>query len=268
MANCSRIQATHTCLVNIPLLPPSARNTHKFSELAHALISVGLLCDHGCRAIFDRTTVEIWYQHHIILNGRRDPLTKLWTIPLDHIKHCTTPSLQHQALSAYHSSNQSEPITFLHATCGSPVPSTWIKDIDNGHFATWPGLTSDIVRRHPSKSITTTAKGNLNQQHKNIRSAQSRPTTDLHTHPISNSPNKRTHHVFATILDTTMGQIATDLTGGRFPATASRGNKYILVLYHYDSNANNNSHGLVYSYISITSAASVIDFKPRREWTQ
>jgi len=32
------------------------------------------------------------------------------------------------------------------------------------------------------------------------------------------------------------GQISTNLTG-RFPVASSRGNKYLLVLYNYDSNS-------------------------------
>jgi hypothetical protein len=217
------------------MLLPAARQAHKFSELAHALISVGLLCDHGCRAIFDSTTVEIWYQNTIILNGQRDPITKLWTIPLSSqpATNHRSPLFEHQALSAYHTTNQTELIAFLHAACGSPVPSTWTKAIDNGHFATWPGLTSDLVRKQLPKSIAT-VKGHLNQQRKNIRSTQ--PKSDTDEQPVSDSPNERTHHVFAAVHDTTTGQIATDLTG-RFPNTSSRGNKYILVLYDYDSNA-------------------------------
>jgi hypothetical protein len=60
---------------------------------------------------------------------------------------CTTS--QH----AYHTSNQTDLITFLLASCGSPIPSTWIKAIDKGHFAAWPGLTSNLMRKHLPKSM-------------------------------------------------------------------------------------------------------------------
>jgi hypothetical protein len=52
---------------------------------------------------------------------------------------------------------------------------------------------------------------------------------------ISESPNERTHQVFAAVYDTT-GEIATNQTGS-FPTTSSRGHKYVLILYDYDSNA-------------------------------
>jgi hypothetical protein len=37
------------------------------------------------------------------------------------------------------------------------------------------------------------------------------------------------------------GQIYTDQTG-RFPTTSSRGNKYVMILYHYDGNASLPNH--------------------------
>jgi hypothetical protein len=50
----------------------------------------------------------------------------------------------------------------------------------------------------------------------------------------------RTNYVYAAMIDdsnnNTKGQIYSDLTG-RFPVTSSRGNKYLLVVYDYDSNA-------------------------------
>ena len=55
-----------------------------------------------------------------------------------------------------------ELVTFLHAACFSPVVSTFIRAIDNGHFLSWPGLTSALVRKHLKPSLFT-AKGHLNQ---------------------------------------------------------------------------------------------------------
>jgi hypothetical protein len=43
----------------------------------------------------------------------------------------------------------------------------------------------------------------------------------------------KTQYVYAAPIDA--GQIYTDQTG-RFPVVSSKGNKYIMILYHYDSN--------------------------------
>jgi hypothetical protein len=128
---------------------------------------------------------------------------------------------------------QANLVQFLHAACGSPVPSTWIKAIDSGHFATWPGLTANLVRKHLPKS-TTTVKGHLNQQRKNLWSTKPKQAP-LNNQPISESLNNRTHQVVAAVYDAT-GQIATDQTG-KFPTTSSRGHKYLLILYDYHSNS-------------------------------
>jgi len=78
----------------------------------------------------------------------------------------------------------------------------------------------------------------MNQTRQNIHSTQPQAsdlTRDNDNNPNSDVPNARTQHVYAAVMDLT-GQIATDLTG-RFPITSSRGNKYILILYDYDSNS-------------------------------
>ena len=54
-------------------------------------------------------------------------------------------------------------------------------------------------------------------------------------YPPSNHPNKKTHDAIYTITSK-HDKAYMDLTG-RFPHCSSRGNEYILVVYHYDSNA-------------------------------
>jgi len=243
LPNKTKIQATHTCQIDIPFLPPQARQAHIFPQLTRALPSIGQLCDHGCTAIFDHNNVKILHNNIVLLHGFRDSGTNLWKIPLtqDHTLQ-TVPistAAPTQANSAYHTSTQPKLVQFMHAVCGYHVPSTWIQAIQNGNFAIWPGLTADAVHKHLPKS-TATVKGDLNQQQKNVRSTQlqvSEPNpTKKNKSPIIDSDlNIKTHQIFAATIEVT-GQISTDLTG-RFPVTSSRGNKYLLVLYNYDSNS-------------------------------
>jgi hypothetical protein len=101
----------------------------------------------------------------------------------------------------------------------------------NGNFSSWPGLTEHAVEKHLSKSTSTT-KGHLNQQRQNARS------TKIKDAQVIEEPNiyhgVKTQFVYAATIDA--GQIYTDQTG-RFPVVSSKGNKYIMKLYHYDSNA-------------------------------
>ena len=53
-------------------------------------------------------------------------------------------------------------VQYLHRAIINPVVSTWTQAIDSGFFSTWPGLTSDLVRKHLLKYLATT-KSHLRQ---------------------------------------------------------------------------------------------------------
>jgi hypothetical protein len=80
---------------------------------------------------------------------------------------------------------------------------------------------------------TSTKKGHLNQQRQNARTTKIKdaqvivPDPDIY-HGV------KTQFVYAAPIDA--GQIYTDQTG-RFPVVSSKGKKYIMILYDYDSNA-------------------------------
>jgi hypothetical protein len=139
---------------------------------------------------------------------------------------------QVQCNHAHDNSNQKDLINYLHAACFSPVKSTWITAIKNGNFTSWPGLTEHAVEKHLSKSTSTT-KGHLNQQRQNARTTKIKEPKAIVTEPDLDHEIK-TQFVYAATIDA--GQIYTDQTG-RFPVVSSKGKKYIMILYDYDSNA-------------------------------
>jgi hypothetical protein len=99
-------------------------------------------------------------------------------------------------------------------------------------FFILPGLNEHTVEKYLSKS-TSTAKGHLNQQRKNAR------TTKIKDAQLLDPENDKDHgiktqFVYAANIDA--GQIYTDQTG-RFTVVSSKGKKYIMILYDYDSNA-------------------------------
>jgi hypothetical protein len=203
-----------------------------------------MLANHRCTTSFTRDAVIVTLDGHIVLQGFRDRPTGLWTVPLGAIPQTnpttTTrpptsqePILFQAANSAYHMKNKKDLATFYHAAAGYPVPSTWIQAIQAGNYATWPGLTDELISRNLPASIIT-SKGHMQQQRKNLRSTQPKPDPELAVEPTPKAEHK-THHVYAAITEAS-GRIDTDLTG-RFPVTASTGNKYIFLLYDYDSNA-------------------------------
>jgi hypothetical protein len=95
-----------------------------------------------------------------------------------------------------------------------------------------PGLTEHAVEKHLSK-YTSTTKGHFNQQRQNSR------TTKIKDNKVINQDTAMDHGIktrflYAATIDA--GQIYTDQTG-RLPVVSSKGNKYIMILYDYDSNA-------------------------------
>ena len=157
---------------------------------------------------------------------------------------------------------------FLHAAVFSPVLSTFIKAIDNGHFVSWPGLTTKLVKRHLT-NILATSKGHISQERQKLQSTQQNNlnyhdyiskikrniknlkknlpsdkslsealTEDIlkDAFPVSDTPNIKTQEVLYAVFETNKELGYMDLTG-RFPYKSSRGHEYILVAYNYDGNA-------------------------------
>ena len=122
-------------------------------------------------------------------------------------------------------------VQWLHAAAFSPSTSTFIDAIHRNFFATWPGLTTDVVQRYLPQSDAT-VKGHLDQQRQRKRK---QPISD-ETPPTA--IGTRSHTIYSAIVDPSAptGRTYNDLTG-RFPVQSNRGANYILVVYEYDSNA-------------------------------
>jgi hypothetical protein len=174
------MQSTHTCTLKLPNLPRAAQKAHIFPKMQAALLSIAKLCDAGCTAHFSEARVVVRNQHStIVLVGHRDPITKLWEVPLaPHIDEPrptkATPQVVAFANSAYKQKTLQDLIVFLHATAGSPTVATWCHAIDNGHYSTWPGLTSPLVRKYLPKAKAT-IMGHLHRQRQGVRSTNPRP---------------------------------------------------------------------------------------------
>jgi hypothetical protein len=229
MPNGTMIQSSHTCDLLLADLPPQARKAHILPGLVHnSLILVGQLCDNGCNITFTQEQVTVLKNGKCVMYGSRDPRSCLWRVDLKH----RFETKQVQCNHAHDSINQKDLINYLHAACFSPPKSTWITAIKNGHFTSWPGLTEHAVEKYLSKSTSTT-KGHLNQQRQNARTTKVKDPKVIMAEPDLDQGIK-TEYVYAATIDA--GQIYTDQTG-RFPVVSSKGNKYIMILYDYESNA-------------------------------
>jgi len=168
LPNGAHIWSTHTAILDIPALPIAARVAHIFPQLTSAsLISIGLLCDHGCTAVYTNTQVQILdAQQNVVLTGSRSPITKLWMIPLvptDNMARGTNTDVSrgHTMSTVIHSQTQAELVRFYHAALGSPAVSTLLAALRKG-FINIPGFTVKAVRRNIPHTIAT-SKGHLDQ---------------------------------------------------------------------------------------------------------
>jgi hypothetical protein len=138
-----------------------------------------------------------------------------------------------KANSVYDLPSIEQAIKWMHAVCGYPVKSTWIKAVKAGNFTGWPLLTEKNVQKYYPET-TETDKGHMNQTRKNVRStkAKSKPFEEANAAPLR---SKKVHDIFTKVYDP-RETIFSDQTG-KFPTQSQRGNKYIMVMVEIDSNA-------------------------------
>jgi hypothetical protein len=125
---------------------------------------------------------------------------------------------------------------YLHAACFSPAPSTFIKAIKHGYFASWPGLTTDLITKHLPLQVAT-CKGHLDQEAQGLQSTQSNPNTSKPNTHQEDEWRVVTHHRTNNVMIETLqptDKSYSDLTGC-FPHISRNGYQYIFVMYHYNT---------------------------------
>ena len=150
----------------------------------------------------------------------------------------TAPNAQKstlKAFSAYDLPSVEALIRYFHAAAGFPVRYTWPKSIEAGNFDSWPGITYQNATKYcPTRKETI--KGHMVQKRQHVRSTRptrkhSRPTEPIPPEGLPNEGHKKIH-----IKTTHISKLYTDDTG-RFPVISRKGNQYIMVAYHCDTNA-------------------------------
>ena len=117
----------------------------------------------------------------------------------------------------------------MHAVCGYPVKSTWMKAVAAGNYIGWPLLTVRNVNKYYPET-NETSMGHLNQTRRNVRS-----TRPLEMSNTTTLRGKKMRDVYMSVYNT-RETIFSDQTG-QFPTRSQRGNKYIMVMVEIDSNA-------------------------------
>ena len=113
----------------------------------------------------------------------------------------------------------------------SPEKKTLLQAIKNGHFTTCPNLKVELINHLPPSM--STAKVHMKQIRENINSTKTQGTPPNEDEPME-TLETRSKNVFDKIIYHQQ-RIATDLTE-RLPVTSNRVNKYLFILYNYNSN--------------------------------
>jgi hypothetical protein len=235
----NKIRSTHTCNLNIPWLPNQITAAHIVPKLSHtSLLATRQFCDNGCEVTFTKKLCKVTIAGTTVLEGPRDPQTKLWHLPINPTKNSHSipaiPSTKrtnaHVALTAYTMPTKQQALKYMHQTLFCPPIPTLIAAIENDQLKTFPHLTVENVRKHLEPS-TATAKGRIRMNKKGIRSTRKQPKV-----PNLTSPQANHIFCFAAMADKNQRTVYHDLTG-RLPVMSLEGNQYFLVAYDYTINA-------------------------------
>ena len=239
----SVLVSTHTANLPNKKLSPAARRCDIFPGMVgQSLISIGQLCDGGCEAKYTKEDVTITLDGETICTGLRSPATRLWEIPLPFNASVDTGHNQlrgpdHTANNVIRLDSEAQFVSFVHKTYGSPTVKTFHAAVTKGLIKV-PGLTAAMIHRHPPDTANT-AKGHLKLQRQGQRSTKEKeaePETEEDQHPTSPSTTKKTNRVYCKVFEECHGHVYVDPTG-KFPVTSITGAKYVLIMFHEDTNS-------------------------------
>jgi hypothetical protein len=197
---------THAITLLLSNLPPKAHLAHQLPGLVNNLFSVAILCNAGCKVLFQKIGCEVTLNGKTILQGCRDPKNCLWrvmivddgwttkqtirdvarpiiplsTTPSRHLANSMpiVPSESSATLanSLYECSNTGQLTNYYYACLNCTVKSTLNKAINRGYLKGWRGLPSQQTPRHISVS-TESEMGHMDQQRQEVQSTHPTPST-------------------------------------------------------------------------------------------
>ena len=235
--------------VNVTQLPfnnfsAKAVKADTFNDFPDSLISVGQLADDETVSIFSKEGVSVHKEEDVLITVKNEPILigvrdeqGRYRIPLQQHKGQWKPrqaskkarQTLRKANSVYDLPSTEQAIKWMHAVCGYPVKTTWLKAIKAGNFVGWPLLTVKNVTKYYPETIET-PKGHLNQTRKNVRSTKPKAFQTINTTRLHGKKEQDIHTQVYEVRNT----VFTDQMG-QFPTQSRSGNKYIMVMVDIDS---------------------------------
>ena len=162
---------SHTGTLPITDMPPAAKKLKVYAEHSYkTLLSLGQLADADYKFSGDDKILCLHHPKHQDLFSFRFPNSGMYILNLK-CPHNPTQAFNNfssDCLLQLNNSLQDATMTnndfsmttkanlaiYYHRAAWSPVLATFIADIKQGYFATWPGLTAALISKHLPKSIT------------------------------------------------------------------------------------------------------------------
>eukprot|EP00804_Cyclotella_cryptica_P005377 CCRYP_017430-RA/>CCRYP_017430-RA protein AED:0.37 eAED:0.37 QI:0/0/0/1/0/0.33/3/0/324 len=238
MANGSTSQGTHVTPLPFPKLSPQALQADSFSDflipsraLAKQQTTRQSPSSHEMVSLFMLKKTSSSHAMHA--NAHWDAhgcyRIPLWQ-PLQPSKLAQAAS--YKANSVYDLPSTEQVIKWLHAVCGYPVKSTWMKAMKAGNFHRSPLLTATNVLKYYPETVKT-PKGHHNQTQKNVRSTKPKhPFKELHSTHLC---GQKERDIYTKVYDT-RDTIFTDQTG-KFPTHSEAGHQYIMIMAEINSSS-------------------------------
>ncbi len=172
-------------------------------------MSVGKTAGKGTVSVFTKDGVNVFKEEDVLITCKGKPILigvrdghGQYRIPLMQQRRQWQPrrpskqarkALQ-QANSVYDLPLTEQAIKWMHAVCGYPVKSTWLKAIKEGNYVGWLMLNERNVQKYYPETIET-PKGHLDQMRKNVRSTKEK-SAPLETWDASQLGGKKLQDVY------------------------------------------------------------------------
>ncbi|KAL9178273.1 hypothetical protein ACHAXT_001701 [Thalassiosira profunda] len=246
VANGDVSTATNVTKLPFERLSAAAAEAHEFPDFPDSLMSVGKTNDDGNVSIFTKDGVTVHREEDVLITLRGEPIligvrdgNGRYRIPLHQSRDSWTPRVPseakaaelRQANSVYDLPSMEQGIRWMHAVCGYPVKSTWLKAVKAGNFHGWPLLSPSAIKKYYPETAET-PKGHMAQSRKNVRSTKSKPLEIGNPDPLKGIKKRDVAiHVYDA-----RETVFSDQTG-KFPVRSQAGHCYVMVLVDIDSSA-------------------------------
>ena len=236
------------------------------AQIQRSLEGIGKYADKGYVIVYhpEYEGVSVHQKEDIVIDWSRPPIRTGWRDRQDKLWHWSlraplgervvkwlqhdAPRVQPSAIdnlpsgtvavanNVYELPSLREGVRFMHAVCGYPVKSTWLKAIRNNHYVGWPLLTVTNVNKHYPETLET-PRGHLNVIPAGRMSTKPppEPLEEAAEADLKKAFNKKEQDVFIKVWNIT-DAVHSDQTG-KFPVQSRSHNNYIMIMCHVDSNA-------------------------------